>query len=178
MRYRYTGQRYECKAGHVSEFVVEDRDRMKTQRCKACGKKAQHVLIAQTVSALPKATIIYEKPVNGKVERLYIDPKEPESVAFAEKQGFARREIQGVSAIRQFEREVTREMQSEYAARMRGDHERRQEFYKQYHSDLRALMNRSDVHPWWREVFKTAIEETGHEPLREYEPNFHNAAYS
>jgi hypothetical protein len=178
-RLRFTIQKYKCRAEHITERVVEDSKRFKTQKCRACGKRAEHIFIVER-NALPKSTIVYEKPYeNGRVERLYVDPAEPESIAFAEKQGYARREIQGIHAMRQFEREQTREMKADYARMMSGDAERREEFYKKYHDDLRSLINDSRVHPWWKEFFQAAIDDYNtHGNSRDYEPNFHCAAYS
>lgn len=176
--YRATYQKYKCRSGHVSEILIEDSKRMKAQKCLTCSKRAEHSAIVSRREAI-QATIIYEKPgENGKVERMYVDPKVPESCAIAEKEGFQRREIQGLHQMRRFEREVEREMRAERAEEMRGEDKHRQEFYQQYHSDLRGLMNRSDVHQFWKEVFRTAIEETGHGSQRDYSPEFRNAAYS
>lgn len=177
-RYRYTVQKYKCKLGHTSECVVEDSERFKTQKCHRCGKKAEHIFIAER-NALPKSTIVYEKPgENGRVERLYVDPAAPESIAYAEKQGYARREIQGIHAMRRFEKEVTAEMKSDYDRAISGDAKRREEFNKRYCDDLRGLMNRSDVHPFWRELFQAAIDERNSGSSREPDFGFRNAAYS
>jgi hypothetical protein len=179
MRYRYTAQNYRCKQDHVSEFIVEDRERLKTRKCKKCGKKAEHVRVAATIAALPKSTVVYEKPgEDGKMRRMYVNPQEPASIGHAERQGFQRREIQGISAMRQFEREVTRDMKEEYAARMRGDHERKQEFDEAYHNDLRALASRSDLDGFTRDLIRAALEDQSGYTYREFDPNFYNAAYS
>jgi hypothetical protein len=178
-RHRFTIQKYKCKQGHTSERVVEDAKRFKTQKCQECGKRAEHVFIVER-NALPKSTIIYEKPgENGRMERLYVDPAEPSSIAFAEKEGYARREIQGIHAMRRFEKEVTREMKADYDRAMGGDAKRREEFNKRYCDSLRTLMNRSDVHPFWKEMFQAAIDErnSGYSN-REPEFGFRNAAYS
>lgn len=177
MRYRYTHQKFECKLGHVSLILVEDSDHLKTRKCKTCGKRAEHVRLVATIAALPKSTIVYEKPEDGKMRRMYVDPQEPLSIAFAEKQGFQKREIQGISQMRAFEREVTRDMKAEYAATMRGEHERNQEFQKRYHEDLRALASRSDLDPFTRDLIKAAIEDQGGSSGRDYDPGFHSAAY-
>jgi hypothetical protein len=170
---------YECKSGHTSECLVEDAERFKSQKCSTCGKKAEHRFIVEH-NALPKSTIIYEKPgENGRTERLYVDPAEPSSIAYAEKQGYARREIQGIHAMRRFEREVTREMKADYDRAMSGDAKRRAEFDKRYCDSLRTLMNRSDVHPFWKEMFQAAIDErNSSHGNREPEFAFRNAAYS
>lgn len=175
---RFTHQKYQCKAGHESLIFVEDTKRMKTQKCQVCGKKAEHVFITTQREAI-KATVIYERPgENGKVERMYVDPKVPESCAIAEREGYQRREIQGLHEMRRFERDVTREMKEEYAAMSSGDAKRREEFNRKYCSDLRDMMNRSDVHPFFREMFREAIrsrEEGYSQPTPDF--NFHNAAY-
>lgn len=177
-RYRFTIQKYKCRQGHVSEIVIEDTKRFSSQKCRECGKKAEHVFIVER-NALPKSTIVYEKPgENGRMERLYVDPVAPESIAYAEKQGYAKREIQGIHAMRQFEKEVTAEMKSDYNRMMRGEAKQREEFYKRYHDDLRSLMNDSRVHPWWRDFFKAAIENTGQNDGRQYDPNFGCRAYN
>lgn len=172
MRYRYTAQRYECKLGHVSEIIVEDRERLKTQKCRTCKKKAEHVRVRAAVNALPKSTIVYEKLENGKMRRMYVDPQEPMSIGYAEKQGFQRREIQGMSAMRQFEREVTRDMKQEFAERMRGEHQRKQEFNEAYTSDLRSLIARSDLDPFTREILREAAADTSGYQHREWDPEF------
>lgn len=178
-RYRYTAQKYICKLDHESEFIVEDKERLKTRKCKTCGKKAEHIRVAQTVAALPKSTIVYEKVEDGKTRRMYVDPAEPLSVGYAETQGFQRREIQGIGAMREFEREVTREMKAEYAAHVRGEHERNQEFQKAYHADLRSLLSRGDLDPFTADVIRAAIEDQSSDYERpNYDPEFHNAAYS
>ena len=175
---RFTVQRYKCKAGHDSECVVEDSKRFKTQKCQSCGKRAQHIFIAER-NALPKSTIVYEKPgENGRTERLYVDPAAPESIAYAEKEGYARREIQGIHQMRQFEKEVTREMKSDYDRMMSGEQQHREEFYKRYNDDLRTLINRGDVDPWWKDLFRAAIDESNRSAGRQYDPNFTNRAYS
>lgn len=179
MKYRYTVQRYRCKLDHESEIVVEDRERLKTRKCRKCGKKAEHVRICRTINALPKSTIVYEKMEDGKMRRMYVDPQEPLSIGYAEKQGFQKREIQGIGAMREFEREVTREMKAEYAAHVRGEHERNQEFQKAYHNDLRALINRSDIDPFTADVMRAAIEDQSSAyENKNWEPEFHNAAFS
>jgi len=171
-------QKYECRKGHVSELLVEDPDRFKTQKCKKCGKKAEHVNVRAVINALPKSTIVYEKPVDGKMKRMYVDPQEPASLAYAEKQGFQRREIQDIAAMRSFEREVTREMKDDFAREQRGEHQRSQEFNERYSADLRAIISRSDLDPFTREILKEAANDTSGYRHREYDPSFRNPAYS
>lgn len=178
MRTRYTPQNYICKKEHVTEYIVADGDRLKSQKCKTCGKRAEHVRVAQTIAALPKSTIVYEKLEGGKMRRMYVDPQEPLSLAYAEKQGFQRREIQGMSAMRDFEREVTREMKQEFNERMRADHKRHHEFNEAYTSDLRNLIARADLDPFTREVLKEAAADTaGGFQYREPDFEFHNSAF-
>jgi hypothetical protein len=176
---RFTAQKYTCKSGHTTEVVIEDSKRFKTQKCRVCGKRAEHVFIVQR-NALPQSTIVYEKPgEGGRMERLYVDPAAPESLAYAESQGFQRREIQGIHAMRRFEKEVTQEMKSDYDRAQRGEAKHREEFNKRYCDDLRGLMNDSRVHPWWRELFQAAIEDRNSQSSsRDYSPEFRNAAYS
>lgn len=178
MRYRYTVQKYECKAGHVTDHVVEDSERLKTRKCKKCCKNAEHIRIRAAVNALPKSTMVYEKLEGGKMRRMYVDPKEPMSIGYAEKQGFQRREIQGMSAMRQFEREVTRDMKQEFAERIRGEHQRAQEFNEAYTRDLRSLIARSDLDPFTREILKEAAADTSGYQQREWDPEFRSAAFS
>lgn len=179
MRTRYTPQRYQCKKAHISEFIVADADRLKTQKCKTCGKKAEHVRIAETINALPKSTIVYEKLVDGKIERCYLDPQSSKAVAYAEKKGFQRREIQGIAETRKFEREVSNEMKAAYAAYVRGEHERNQEFQRLYHADLRALINRSDLDGFTRDFMRAALEDQSSDyEIKNYEPDFSCAAFS
>lgn len=175
---RFTVQRYKCKQSHVSEIVIEDSKRFKTQKCKKCGKRAEHVFIV-TRSALPPSTVLYEKPGdNGRMERLYVDPKAPESVQYAETEGYQRREIQGMAQVRQFEREVRREMKSDYERMMGGESRAREEFDKRYCDDLRALINRGDVDPWWKGLFQAAIDDRNNQTQRNYDPDFRCAAYN
>lgn len=178
MRYRYTPQKYSCKSGHESEFIVEDKERLKTRKCKTCGKKAEHVRVAAMINALPKSTIIYEKMEDGKMRRMYVDPQSPQSLGFAEKQGFQKREIQGIHAMREFEREVTREMKAEFNERMRGEHQRKQEFNEAYCADLRSLIARTDLDEFTREVMKEAINDTSEYQYREHDPEFRCEAFN
>lgn len=178
MKRRFTHQSYRCKDGHESLVLVEDSQRMKNQKCKTCGKRAEHVAILSRREAI-QATVIYERPgENGKVERMYVDPKVPESCVIAEKSGYQRREIQGLHEMRRFEREVTREMKEEHAHHANADAAHRTEFDKQYCSDLRDLMNRGDVNPFFRDMFREAIK-SREEGYGQSAPdfNFHNAAY-
>lgn len=179
MTYRYTAQKYRCKLEHESEFVVEDRERLKTRKCQKCGRKAEHVRLVAVINALPKSTIVYEKLVDGKIERCYLDPKSTKAVAYAEKKGFQRREIQGLAEIRRFEREVSNEMKAKYAAYVRGEHERNQEFKKLYHADLRSLINRGDIDPFTADVMRAAMEDQSSDyEIKNYEPDFSCVAYS
>lgn len=179
MSLRYTPQKYSCSAGHDSEHIVEDRERHKTQKCKSkgCRKKAEHENIRAAVNALPKSTIVYERLEDGKTRRMYVDPQEPLSIAYAEKNGFQKREIQGLADMRRFEREVTRDMKQEWAERQRGEHQRQQEFNEAYSRDLRSLIARSDLDPFTREVLRAAAADTNGYQYREADFEFHNAAY-
>ena len=177
MKYRYTPQNYECKAGHVTEFIVEDRERLKTRKCKKCGKKAEHVFVAATINALSKSTIVYEKPVDGQMTRMYVDPQEPSSIAHAEKMGYQRREIQGIDNIRRFEREVKQEMQEAHARRQRGEAEHKEEYNRQYRSDIRDLMNHGGIDSFTRDVLQEALNESSGYS-RAFDPEFRCAAYS
>lgn len=177
--YRYTHQKYVCKQGHESLILVEDRVRLKTQKCTTCKKKTEHVRVVEAVNALPQSTVVYEKPdANGRMRRLYVDPQEPKSLAYAEKQGFQRREIQGLHDMRRFEREVTADMKAEFNERMRADHQRKQEFNEAYTSDLRTLIARSDLDPFTREILKEAAADTSGFQFREADFEFRNSAYS
>lgn len=177
-RSRYTPQRYKCKLGHESEFIVEDRERLNTHKCKTCGKKAEHVRVVNAINALPKSTIVYEKLVDGKMRRMYVDPQAPQSLAYAEKKGFQKREIQGMHAMREFEREVTRDMKQEFNERQRADHKRHHEFNEAYTSDLRSLIARSDLDPFTREILREAAADTEHGfQYREPDFEFHNSAF-
>lgn len=113
------------------------------------------------------------------MERLYVDPAVPRSIAQAEKRGFQKREIQGIHEMRKFEKEVTAEMKADYDRAQRGEAKHREEFNKRYCDDLRGLMSRSDVHPFWKEIFQAAIDErnSGH-GNREPDFAFRNTAYS
>lgn len=173
-RSRFTVQKYSCESGHVSEIVVEDRERMNTQKCRTCKKDAEHVRVKAAVNALPKSTIVYEKLVDGKIERMYVDPQEPMSVGVAEKDGYQRREIQGMAAMRQFEREVTREMKEEMGRRAYVEHERKQASEKRYRDDLRSL--RSSVDDFTKGVIDAALNDTGGYS-RDASPEFRNRAY-
>ena len=177
MKRRFTVQKYICKAEHVSEILVEDAKRMKTQKCLRCGKKAEHDFIVSSREHIA-ATVVYERIVDGKVERLFVDPQAPESIGFAKTQGYERREIQGMAQMRKFEKEITREMKADYDRMAYGEAKQREEFFKKYHSDLRSLMSRSDIDPFTRGIMQAAIDDYNSGFSREPDFAFRNAAYS
>ncbi len=175
-RSRFTVQKYQCEANHVSEIVVEDRERMNTQKCRTpkCRKDAEHVRVKAERNAQPKSTIVYEKLVDGKMKRMYGDPPEPLSIKVAVEEGYQRREIQGLAEMRRFEKEVTREMKEEHARERYSQAKRKEESEKRYRDDMRSLRSQAD--DFTKGVIDAALNDTGGYS-RNAEPEFRNRAW-
>lgn len=172
---RYTYQRFKCRRGHVSEILVEDSKRMENQKCGTCGKRAEHHGIVSRREAI-QATIVYEKVVDGKVERMYVDPQVPESCMVAEKTGFQKREIQGMAQARAFEKEVANEMRREFAAQQAGLSRQKEAAMAEAHSEIRRLMPQMD--DFSRAIAEEAIRDSQSGYSNSYDPNFRIGAYS
>lgn len=175
-RSRSVVRKYECPNEHTFEKLVDDKDRLKPQKCTQCRKKAEPVFLLSR-AALPAATIVYEKVVDGKVERLYVDPQVPESIGVAVKDGYQRREIQGMAQARQFEREVAAEMRAEHTRTQNLSSLHREEALREAHSELRNMMPSMD--DFSRAIAEEAIRDSQSSGYsREYDPGFRIAAYS
>lgn len=175
MRRRYTVKSYRCPKDHSFSKVVADADRLKQQPCPQCHRKAEPTILL-TRAALPPATVVYEKVVDGRVKRMYVSPQEPESVGYAEKQGFARREIQGLGEIRRFEREVCEEMRREVSERREYESALTEQRQRQMRDEYRDLQRQCDD-PFMREVIQHAIDDLGNDRGNNATPDFRIAAY-
>ncbi len=174
-RSRFIVRKFECRKHGEFETLVDDKARFDPQKCPACGKKSESTFIL-TRAALPAATIVYEKLVDGKVERMYVDSQEPASIGFAEKQGYQRREIQGIAEMRRFEREVSAEMRREFAQQQGLMNEKKSAALREAHEEIRRLMPSMD--PFSRAVAEEAIRDSQAGYSREYDPQFRSGAFS
>lgn len=174
-RSRFVVRKFQCDSHNEFEVLVEDRERFNPQKCPKCKKKCESVFIA-TRSALPAATIVYEKMVDGKIQRMYVDPQVPESCAVAEKQGYQKREIQGMAQARAFEKEVATEMRREFIATQNAASRQKEEALREAHAELRSMMPQMD--DFSRAIAEEAIRESQSGYSREYDPNFRIGAYS
>jgi uncharacterized OB-fold protein len=168
-------RKFQCPDHSYFDVLVKWDERYERQKCPKCQKKCESTFIA-TRAALPTATIVYEKPVGGKVERLYVDPQEPASIAFAEKQGFQRREIQGIAEARRFEREVANEMRREHAESQRAMSRKKEESLREAHAELRGMMSQMD--DFSRALAREAIRQSESGYAQQYDPQFRMPVYS
>lgn len=168
-------RQYQCPDHSYFDKLVKWDERFNPQKCPKCKKKCESVFIA-TRAALPAATIVYEKLVDGKVERLYVNPQEPASIAFAEKEKYQRREIQGMAQARAFEKEVANEMRREFTATQNAASRHKEEALREAHAELRSMMPHMD--DFTRAIAEEAIKESQSGYSREYSPDFRIGAYS
>jgi hypothetical protein len=168
-------RKYQCSEHSYFDELVKWSERFEPQKCPKCQRKCESVFI-KTRSALPGATIVYEKMVGGKVERMYVDPQVPESCVHAEKQGFQRREIQGMAQARAFEKEVANEMRRDFASQQNAMSRQKEEAMREAHSEIRRLMPQMD--DFSREIAEEAIRDSQSGYSQSYDPNFRIGAYN
>lgn len=168
-------RKYQCPAHSYFDALVKWDERYEPQKCPTCGKKSESTFIA-TRSALPAATLVYEKMVDGKVERMYVDPQVPESCAHAEKSGYQKREIQGMAQARAFEKEVANEMRRDFAAQQAGMSRQKEAAMREAHSEIRRLMPQMD--DFSRAIAEEAIRDSQSGYSSNYDPNFRIGSYS
>jgi|RhiMethySRZTD1v2_1073278.scaffolds.fasta_scaffold744329_1 hypothetical protein len=168
-------RKFICPRHSYFDALVKWDERYNPQKCPQCKKKCESVFIA-TRAALPAATIVYEKMVGGKVERLYVDPQEPASIAFAEKNKFQRREIQGMAEARRFEHEVANEMRREHTEQQNAMSRKKEETMREAHAELRDMMPHMD--DFSRALAKEAIRQSESGYSQSYDPNFRIGAYN
>lgn len=168
-------RKYQCPDHSYFDALVKWDERYEQQPCPECGKKSESTFIA-TRAALPTATIVYEKIVGGKKEYMYVEPKEPASIAFAEKEGFQRREVQGIAEARKFEREVRAKMRREFTEQQNAMSIHKKEALREAHAELRGMMPQMD--DFSRALAQEAIRQSESGYSREYDPNFRIGAYS
>lgn len=168
-------RKFVCPQHSYFDALVKWDERYNPQKCPKCKKKCESVFIA-TRAALPAATIVFEKMIDGKVERMYVDPQVPESIGFAVKEGYQRREIQGMAQARQFEKEVATEMRREFANQQNAMSRQKEEAMREAHSEIRQLMPQMD--DFSRALAEEAIRDSQSGYSRNYDPNFRIGAYN
>lgn len=168
-------RKYQCsRDGYFDELVKWD-ERFNSQKCPKCRRKCESTFI-KTRAALPAATIVYEKIMDGKKEYMYVEPKVPKSVAFAEKEGFQRREIQGMAQARKFEREVRTDMRRKYIEQQNAMNSQKEAAMREAHSEIRRLMPSMD--DFSRAIAEEAIRDSQSGYSQSYDPNFRIGAYN